>query len=156
MTEQTIPESRSYRHVHCGNETLVSGQAFEVVSNPMSSMERTQCSSCGAMFPISDFEWSDSGEKISDYYARHTQSATELQRFLCSKKVMVALILLSITLTDVGIYFLMAGGDKFVLAFCLVGGAMIGAIIGMSIFLSGLANPIKRKVCGVSDTRSLR
>ena len=156
MTEQAIPESRSYRHVKCGNDTVVSEQSFEVVSNPMSSMEQTQCSSCGAMFPISDFEWSDTGEKISDYYARHTKSATDLQRFLCSKQFMVALIAICILVTEIGIYFLLANDDKFVLIFCLVGGLMIGAIIGMAICVSGFANPIKRKVCGVSDTRSLK
>ena len=156
MTDQTIPECRSYRHLQCGNDTVVSGQAFEVVSNPMSSMERTQCSACGAMFPITDFAWSDSGETLSDYYARHTSSATDLQRFLCSKTFMVALIVLGIVLTDIGIYFLMRGGDTFVLLFCMVGGLMIGAIIGMGVFVSGFADPIKRKVCGVRDTRSLK
>lgn len=156
MTEQAVPESRTYRHVQCGNDTLVSGQPFEVVSNPMSSMEQTQCSSCGAMFPISDFEWSDTGENLSAYYARHSTNATDLQRFLCSKKFMVALIAICIIMTEIGIYFLLANGDTFVLIFCLVGGLMIGAIIGMSVFVSGFADPIKRKVCGVSDTRCLK
>ncbi len=155
MTEQAAPESRTYRHVKCGQDTVVSGQAFEVVSNPMSSMERTQCSSCGEMFPITDFAWSDTGETISDYYARHSRSATPLQRFLCSKKFMVAVIALSIVAMEIGIWFLLARGDKFVLAFCLVGGLVIGAIIGMAVFVSGFADPIKRTVCGVSDTRSL-
>jgi hypothetical protein len=156
MTDQSIPESRAYRHVQCGNETLVSGQSFEVVSNPMSSMERTQCSSCGALFPISDFEWSDTSEKISAYYARHTQSATPLQRFLCSKRCMVALILLSIVATEISIYFLVRGQNAWVLGLCLVGGVVLGAFLGMAVFVSGLADPIKRQVCGVSDTRLLK
>jgi hypothetical protein len=156
MTAAAILESRVYRHVPCGNETVVSGQSFEVVSNPMSSMERTQCSSCGAMFPIADFEWADTGERLSDYYARHTQSATPLQRFLCSKTFMIAVILLLTALTEIGIYFLMRDEEAFVLGFCLVGGLMIGALIGMGVFLNLFANPITRKVCGVSDTRTLR
>ena len=156
MSEQPIPESRSYRHVACGSDTEVSGQAFEIVSNPMSSMEQTQCSLCNAMFPIADFEWCDTGEKISDYYARHSQSATELQRLLCSKKAMVALIAISVIATEIGIYLLLAQRNAVVLAVCLVGGLLIGALVGMTLFVSGLANPIKRKVCGVSDTRSLK
>jgi hypothetical protein len=155
MTEQSVPESRTYRHAKCGQDTVVSGQAFEVVSNPMSSMEQTQCSSCGAMFPITDFAWSDTGETISDYYARHSTSATPMQRFLCTKTFMVAVIAICIVATEVGIYFLLARGDRFVLAFCLAGGLVIGAIIGMAVFVSGFADPIKRKVCGVRDTRSL-
>jgi len=156
MTDQPVPESRTYRHVKCGGETFVGGQSFEVVSNPMSSMEQTLCASCGAMFPIAEFEWSDTGEKISDYYTRHSTNATDLQRCLCSKKFMVALIALCVVLTEIGIYFLLRNGDRIVLIFCLVGGVMIGGIIGMSAFVSGFANPIKRKVCGVSDTRSLK
>lgn len=156
MTEEAVPESRAYRHVTCGNETVVGGQPFEVVSNPMSSMEQTQCSSCDGMFPISDFEWSDTGEKISDYYARHSQSATDLQRFLCSKRFMVAIIVACIIATEIGVYLLLANQGTFVLIFCLVGGLMIGAMIGMAVFISGFANPIKSKVCGVSDTRTLR
>ena len=108
------------------------------------------------MFPITAFEWSDTGETISDYYARHTQNATDLQRFLCSKKFMVALIVICIVLTEVGIYFLLANRGGFALTICLVGGLMIGAIIGMGVFVSGFADPIKRRVCGVKDTRSLK
>jgi hypothetical protein len=156
MTDQAVPESRAYRHLTCGSETLVSGQSFEVVSNPMSSMERTQCSACGAMFPISDFQWSDTGERISDYYARHTQCATGLQRFLCSKTFMVALIVVCILVVEIAIYFLLANQNTIVLALSLVGGLMLGAILGMIVFVSGVADPIKRRVCGVSDTRMLK
>ncbi|MGC1272548.1 MAG: hypothetical protein WBC44_02485 [Planctomycetaceae bacterium] len=107
------------------------------------------------MYPITEFEWSDTGETISDYYARHTKNATDMQRFLCSKKFMVALIVLCILAIEIGVYFLLANAGGLVLFFGLVGGLVIGAIIGMSVFLSGFANPIKRKVCGVRDTRSL-
>jgi hypothetical protein len=156
MSDQTVPESRAYRHRTCGQETLVGGQSFEVVSNPMSSMERTMCSSCGAMFPIAEFEWADTGETLSDYYARHSASATDRQRFLCSKKFMVAVVAVCILLTEIGIYFLMRNAQQSALLFTLFGGLLIGGIIGMSVFISGFADPIKRKVCGVSDTRALR
>lgn len=156
MAEQTVPESRAYRHIQCGADTAVSGQAFETVSNPMSSMEQTLCSSCGRMFPITAFEWSDTGEKISDYYARYTKNATPLQRFLCSKKFMVALIIICIILAEIGIYFLVRNQNVLALVICLAGGVMIGGIIGMSVFIYGFADPIKRKVCGVSDTRTLK
>ncbi len=155
MTEQPVPESRTYRHLKCGNETVVSDQPFELVSNPMSSMEETQCSTCNAMFPMSDFEWADTGESISDYYARHTKNATGRQRFLCSKKFMVGLLAMFSLMTTVGIYLLVANDALFTRAICVLGGLMIGAMIGMAVFVSCFANPIKRKVCGVSDTRLL-
>lgn len=155
MSETPVPESRTYSHIKCGNETVVSGQPFETVSNPMSSMEQTQCSACGAMFPIAEFKWVDTNETLSDYYARHTTSATETQRFLCSKKFMVSVIGLCALLTSGGVYAIVANNDILTRVVCGFGGLMIGAIIGMTVFLNVFANPITKKVCGVSDTRTL-
>lgn len=155
MSEQSIPESRTYRHLQCGSETVVGGQSFEVVSNPMSSMERTQCSNCEAMFPIADFEWFDTGENLAGYYARHTESATDMQRFLCSKKFMVALIGLGAMLTAAGFYYLVRNEILLAKAICLFTGLVVGAVIGGTVFLKVFENPITRKVCGVSDTRLL-
>jgi hypothetical protein len=126
-----------------------------VVSNPMSSMERTHCSTCNAMFPITEFVWADTDERISDYYSRHTRNATALQRFLCSKKFMVLLIISCMVFTEVSLYFLLANANRMALTICLLIGLVIGAFIGMAIFISGFADPIKRKVCGVPDTRML-
>lgn len=156
MTDDTIPQARSYTHAKCGQETEVNGQAFEVVSNPMSSMEQTMCSTCGAMFPISEYSWTDTGETISDYYARHTASATPLQRLLCSKKFMVGVITTSAIVTAGACYALVANDNLLTRLICSAGGVMIGAMIGMAIFVSGFADPIKKKVCGVTDTRVLQ
>ncbi|MBA3316285.1 MAG: hypothetical protein H0T47_23735 [Planctomycetaceae bacterium] len=156
MTEAAIPESRSYRHSRCQQETVVGGQSFEVVSNPMSSMEQTMCSTCGAMFPIAEYAWADTDESLSDYYARHTIHATPLQRFLCSKTFMVALIAIAAIAVAGAAYALVANDNWLTRLICVAGGLMIGAFIGMAIFVSGFANPIKRSVCGVSDTRLLR
>jgi hypothetical protein len=156
MTEGIVPQFRAYRHSRCQQETMVAGQSFEVVSNPMSSMERTFCTPCGAMFPIDEFAWADTGETISDYYARHTSRATPLQRFLCSKTFMVAVIATAAIAASAGCSLLVANKDLFTRILMATGGLMIGAFIGMAIFVSGFANPIKRRVCGVSDTRQLR
>jgi uncharacterized membrane protein YcjF (UPF0283 family) len=156
MSAEAIPHSRAYRHLQCQQETLVEGQSFEVVSNPMSSMERTMCSTCGMMFPIADFAWVDTGETLADYYARHTQNATPAQRFLCSKKFMVAVIALFAIATAAGAYSIVANDNWLARVICVAGGLMVGAIIGGAIFLSGIEKPITRKVCGVKDTRMLR
>ncbi|TWU59314.1 hypothetical protein Poly51_21020 [Rubripirellula tenax] len=156
MSADLVPESRAYRHITCGSETVVGGQSFEVVSNPMSSMEQTKCSMCNAMFPISDYVWADTDENLSDYYARHTTTATDLQRLLCSKKMMVGLVAVSALAAAAGVYVLVANDDLFTRTICLLGGLMIGAFIGATLFLHVFANPITRKVCGVRDTRLLR
>jgi hypothetical protein len=156
MAEGTVPESRSYRHRQCGNETVVGGQSFETVSNPMSSMERTFCSSCNAMFGISEFQWSDSGETIADYYARHSKNATPAQRFLTSKKFMVLVILLLAIPAAVAAFILLANVNLLAQLLGAFGGLVVGAFVGMVIFVELFAKPITRKVCGVADTRSLQ
>ncbi len=107
------------------------------------------------MFPISDYEWSDTNENLSDYYSRHTKNATGFQRFLCSKKFMVGLILFTAIVGSALVSVLVADMNPLARIICLFGGLAIGAFIGMAIFVSAIANPITRKVCGVSDTRSL-
>jgi hypothetical protein len=156
MNEGVVPQFRVYRHSRCQQETVIAGHSFEVASNPMSSMERTFCTPCGAMFPIDEFAWVDTGETISDYYARYTAGATPLQRFLCSKTFMVALIVTAAVAASVGTYLLVANKDLFTRILMAAGGIMIGAFIGMAIFISGFADPIKRRVCGVADTRQLK
>ncbi len=156
MSDESVPESRAYTHLKCGSETVVSGQPFETVSNPMSSMEQTYCSQCNAMFGIAEYEWSDTGETIADYYARHSKSATPMQRFLTSKKSMVGLIL-TIALPAAGAaYWLMADSNWLAQVFGVIGGLVIGAFIGMMVFVELVDKPIKRKVCGVPDTRVLK
>ena len=89
MTQPTIPESRSYRHQKCNTETVVSGQAFEALSDPLSDMSRTWCSTCNAFGPLSDYAWAESAELITDYYARHSIRATGIEWFLCSQTFLV-------------------------------------------------------------------
>ncbi len=155
MSEASIPESRAYRHVQCGSETVVGDESFKVVSNPMSSMERTFCSSCGTMFPIAEYEWADTGENLAEYYARHTQSATDMQRLLCSKKSMMALIGLGVVLTAAGFYSLVRNDAFATQAIVVFTGVVIGAVVGGTVFTKLIEGPITRKVCGVSDTRLL-
>lgn len=156
MAESVAPESRSYRHRKCGTETVVSGQPFETVSNPMSSMQQTFCSECNAMFGITEYEWSDTGETIAEYYARHSKTATSTQRFLTSKRFMILVIAMIAMPAAIGAYLLLA--DNIVLArvFAVIGGLIVGAFIGMMIFVELFDKPISRKVCGVSDTRMLK
>lgn len=156
MTDEPVPESRVYRHRQCGEETTVGDQSFETVSNPMSSMERTFCSSCQAMFEISEFEWSDTGETIADYYARHSKNATPSQRFLTSKKFMLLIILLIAVPAAGGAFVLLANSGMLARLLGAFGGLLVGAFIGMMIFVEAFAKPITKKVCGVTDTRSLK
>src|SRR5215211_4575059 len=133
--EEAIPESRSYRHLACGAETEVGGQSFSVVSDPLSSMERTQCASCEAMFPIAEFAWADTNERLTDYYARHSAKATSLQRFLCSKKCMVILWVVGFVGGAIGAYFLFADNELWLKILMIPFTGVIGVIIASAFYV---------------------
>lgn len=156
MSDPTVPESRTYRHVQCETETVVGDESFIVASNPMSSMEQTFCSTCQMMFPIAEFEWVDTGETIADYYARHSANATEMQRLLCSKKCMVALGVLGGLFGALALFWLARNEEFGIQALMIFTGFVIGGVIGLQVFLKVFEGPITRKVCGVSDTRLLK
>ncbi len=108
------------------------------------------------MFGITEYEWSDTGETIADYYARHSKNATSTQRFLTSKKFMLLVIAMMTVPAAIGAFFLLANSSPLVRVFGVIGGLVISAFIGMVIFVELFDKPISRKVCGVTDTRLLR
>ena len=154
MTSPPIPESRVYRHLQCRTETVISGDSFEVASNPLSDMTRTWCNQCNAFFPIADYQWSDTGEKISDYYARHAAKATSLDRFLCSKTFMIVCGVVGLVLGAVAGYFLARNQALWLQIGMAVFIGLLGGFGGLATYLA-LGKPIARRVCGVSDTRLL-
>ena len=57
--------------------------------------------------------------------------------------------------TAIGGYAIVANDNWLARVIVVAGGLMVGAIVGGALYLSGIANPITRKVCGVKDTRLL-
>jgi hypothetical protein len=104
---------------------------------------------------MSDFEWSDTNENLVAYYARHSKTATDLQRFLCSKKFMVILWVIGFVLAAIGAFFLFGNNALWVKIVFIPLTGVIGVLIASAVFVTGFADPIKRKVCGVHDTRLL-
>ena len=70
--------------------------------------------------------------------------------------MMVGLAALGAILTAAGVSYLVRDMNVLARVICFFGGLCIGAIIGCAVFVEVFANPIKRKVCGVKDTRMLR
>jgi hypothetical protein len=156
MSEELIPESRGYRHRTCGCETTVSGEAFQGISNPMSTMVLTFCSKCSSYYPVSEFEWSDTGEAITEYWTRYSAHATPLQRFLTSRKFMLLLILMGAATLGIGSVLYLSKNHLFDRILGGLGGSFVGAIVGLVAFSFVFSKPITRSVCGVSDTRALK
>lgn len=156
MNQSSIPQSRTYRHLKCRELTIVSEEAFSAISDPLSDMTRTWCNACNAHFPLSEYEWADTGENITDYYARHGARATKLERFLCSRRFLVIVAVLGFLAGAVGGYLLFRdkGGFLMVVMTLFVGG--IGVVVFASLKEFGLGKLIAKRVCGVSDTRLLK
>jgi hypothetical protein len=155
MTTPSVPESRAYRHQACGEETVISGDGFEVISNPLGDMSRTWCTKCNAFFPVSDYTWADSGEKITDYWARHSTRATQLERFLCSRAFLLIAVAVGFLAGCIGGYVLFRNADLLVkvLMVPFVGG--VGVFAAAALHVSVICKLITRRVCGLSDTRVL-
>lgn len=95
MSEQ-VPDSRSYVHSQCGETTEVDGGDFRNMASPVPGMVKTICSKCGQAFPVSEFQWEDSGESIAAYYERHRARVPALPRLLCSRQFSVAILLMGL------------------------------------------------------------
>lgn len=153
MTD-SIPESRVYRHDKCSADTVISGQSFEVASNPLSDMTRTWCTTCNGFYPVSEYAWSDTGEKITDYYARHSANATPLQRFMCSKKFLIVCAVIGLALGSVAGFYLFRNQAQGIRIFLTLFSACVGVFVGAAANIE-LGKVIAKRVCGVSDTRIL-
>ena len=156
MTNETVPESRTYKHTKCGQETVVSGESFSVVSNPLSDMTRTWCSPCNSFFPVSEYEWADTGERIVDYYTRHSTKATAFHRFLCSKTFLIASVILGLLVgATVGYAVVRNGGlGQKILVSGFLG--FVGVFLAAAVNVSVISKAIVKRVCGVADTRTLK
>lgn len=155
MADPDIPLTRDYRHLKCNGETTVGDSAFQNMSNPMADMTRTWCVHCNGYFPVAEYVWIDTNESLPDYYARHSAKATSLQRFLCSRKMMLILTGIGLAAGAVAGYLMFPNGTlgQKVLVIPLI--AIVGMFLGAAIYVSAICEPITRKVCGVKDTRML-
>jgi hypothetical protein len=156
MTNETVPESRTYKHTKCGQETVVSDESFSVVSNPLSDMTRTWCSPCNSFFPVSEYEWADTGERIVDYYARHSAKATAFDRFLCSRTFLILSVVLGLLVGAAVGYMLVRNGGlgQKILVSGFLG--VVGVVIAAAVNVSVISKVIAKRVFGVADTRLLR
>lgn len=64
------PVSRSYVHRRCSGTTKLSGDDYVLLECPFRPVESTICAKCKDYFPLDDFTWADTGEKISAYRNR--------------------------------------------------------------------------------------
>jgi hypothetical protein len=151
-----VPESRSYTHLSCRAETVVSGPEFRAMSDPLADMTRTWCCECEDFFGVDQFAWSDTGEVIAQYYVRHARLATPTDRMLASRTGLLAVagagLLLGICL---GVVVGWLTGFLVGLIGAVVLG-LAGAVGGAMLHTMVLAPRVLQRICGVNDSRLLR
>jgi hypothetical protein len=138
--------SRDYVHSQCGGTTRVDGPEFQALADPLSRMQATYCSECEEMFPIHEFAWEDTQERISDYYARYQRQASGFQRFVGSRAGMFTLA---------GVVFVLGLTSSAFLGALGVAAAIFGAIIAIVLHVVVLGPMILRQVLGTADPTQL-
>ncbi len=149
-------DSRDYIHNQCRETTTIEGPEFEALADPLANMTGTYCAECEDMFPIHEFFWADTKERISDYYERYQKQASGAQRFMASRSGMFSLAGLMLL---VGLVLAIVIGKSSGVGVGVAVGSVVGlgGAIGAVIVHSTVIGPmILKQVCGVSDPRMLK
>lgn len=110
-------------------------------------MVSTYCAHCEDHFPIDQFAWTDTQEKISDYYRRYQEKASPLQNFLASRMGMFSFA---------GALFALGLVGALVLGnFWFIAVAVLLAIVGIVVHALVLAPWVLKQALGTSDAREL-
>jgi hypothetical protein len=151
-----VPTSRTYVHAACEMPTEISESDFEAIADPICPSSHTMCAECEESFPMEEFAWSDTGERIVDYYDRYMQRVGTLGRMVGSRGTGIALAVLGL-----------AGGASlgFVAAASIgwIGGVLVGLVCatifgsaGLLVWDAVLKPAIVRRALGVDDCRMLK
>jgi hypothetical protein len=150
-----IPDSRLYVHRQCGETTEVDGGDFRNMASPVPGMIKTICCKCGKAFPVSEFQWVDTGEGIAAYYERHLARVPALPRLLCSRQFSTLILL-------IGFLSGIALGGWCWSVLGIVWGIVVGVVsslvgaIGSLVIWDAVTARILSRSLGVPDVRCLK
>jgi hypothetical protein len=140
-------KQRDYTHLSCGGSTTVDGPEFQALADPLAGMVATYCATCDEAFPIEQFVWTDTQEKISDYYDRYQNMGAAWQNLLVSRTGMYLLAAVPFLLGVLG--FLVVKNR-----WCIPAGLLMGLIV-IALHTVLLGPIILKQVVGTSDPREL-
>lgn len=118
-------------------------------------MIKTICCKCGKAFPVSEFQWVDTGEGIAAYYERHLASVPALPRLLCSRQFSKIILL-------IGFLSGIALGGWCWSVLGIVWGIVVGVVsslvgaIGSLVIWDAVTARILSRSLGVPDVRCLK
>lgn len=155
-TEDDVPRSRCLTHLACGGVTPVGGEDFKALADPLNVRDTADCIHCRAPFPLEEFAWTDSRERLTDYRARYLALVPTSGRYLvgCGGCLMTALLGMACGMA--------AGWALAPLIGPFLGGvaAVLGVPVGLfasAWFWGGYIQPsVYRQAFGTTEPRSLR
>lgn len=153
--DDEVPESRVCVHEMCGADTIVSGSDFRLLSDPLSVADRTYCAHCEEHFPLTEFRWAETRERISEYRERYQALLPRTGRLLVGTSGRLLPILggavLGITLVLAQVPLVGTPASR-----ALAGaGGLLGAFTGMWIQVKAIEPAVYRRAFGSSDPRTL-
>ena len=111
--------SRTYSHVTCGSDTTVYDDSHVYVAQVFAHPKTTYCGGCEDYFPMGEFCWSNTQERLTDYYARYQSKYSNFEKMVCGPFVLLAPLL-----------GFVIGGLFGLLIFSLLAGIVVGLILG--------------------------
>lgn len=117
--EHQTKTSRTYFHVTCRADTTVHDDSHVYVAQVFAHPKTTYCCGCEDYFPMGEFCWSNTQERLTDYYARYQSKYSNFEKMVCGPFVLLAPLL-----------GFVIGGLFGLLIFSLLAGIVVGLISG--------------------------
>jgi len=148
-------KSRTYFHIHCRQHTVVSDFDHIYVANVFDHPYETFCSTCQKHFPVADFCWSNTNERLTEYYARYQSKFSSSEKRICSGIFpLIAVVVAALGSAVIGFLVPTFLLGRFGIIGALIGG-LVGAVSGVKI-TEKISNSIRKRVLGTSDYTQLR
>jgi hypothetical protein len=146
---------RSYTHKACGEATVVNGRELLALCDPFSATVGTYCVACETHFPLKEFVWDDTRERISAARARHGAMAPGWARALLRPSGCLGFVLLLAPAAAGPGYAVgrALGAPGWVFPVLAALGGAVAAVLILAVVVSPA---VMRQYYGVSDWRELR
>ncbi len=140
-------KQRDYTHLSCSGSTTVDGPEFQALADPLAGMVATYCATCDGAFPIEQFVWADTQEKISEYYERYRNLGSAWQNLLGSRTGLYGLAAVPFLIGVLGFFVLKN-------RWCIPTG-LLTALLVIALHTVLIGPGILKQMVGTSDPREL-
>jgi hypothetical protein len=128
--------------------------ALVYVSHIFDHPDRTYCERCDDHFPMHEFVWDDTGERLTDYYARYAAMFKGRDRFLASETLVFLCLGLGAVLGGVAGFRVGRNWGTLAMIGVIILGVLLVGVVG---FVVGAAikQSVLKRVVGTDNFTSL-